>query len=201
MYADVSTWEKVTAIATAVGGLGAMLGAGAAWLAARSSLQASRDAREALATSLKPQVQLNFEQEIAAEGTHGRVVARVTVVGPLSPAGLVGVFPAADVRVEFTLASGKEGSNSIAVLEPTAGRLAPGERYLQVVIAEPTDDWPPPNGDHATATVTYSDIRGAGTYRLSRSVDLRRPADPESAGAGVVSFPNLTEPTETRMNP
>ncbi len=55
MLATITTWEKVTAIATAVGGVGAMLGAGAAWLAARSSLQASRDARDALAASVKPQ--------------------------------------------------------------------------------------------------------------------------------------------------
>jgi hypothetical protein len=54
----VSTWEKVLVIATAVGGFGAMLGAIFAWLAARGSGQTARDARDALAASLKPQVHL-----------------------------------------------------------------------------------------------------------------------------------------------
>jgi hypothetical protein len=38
--ADVSTWVKVTTIATAVGGVGAAIGAIAAWRAARSSVEA-----------------------------------------------------------------------------------------------------------------------------------------------------------------
>jgi uncharacterized membrane protein YdjX (TVP38/TMEM64 family) len=51
----VSTWEKVAAVATALGGLGAMLGAIFAFLAARRSGQTAADARDALAASLKPE--------------------------------------------------------------------------------------------------------------------------------------------------
>jgi hypothetical protein len=156
----------------------------------------ARDARDALAASLKPQVQLDFDQDFTPGGTHGAVVARVTVVGPLSPAGLAGVFPAADARIELNLTSGRHGANAVGILEPTASRFGREPPYLKVVIGEPSDEWPPPDGDHGTATVTYSDIRGAGTYRLSRSVDLRRHTDP-----GVVSFQNLTEPVETRIRP
>ena len=75
--ADVSIWERVAATSTAVGGVGAMLGAGAAWLAARKSVEASRDARDALAIGLRPQVELTVTQYGAGEP----VVARAVVVG------------------------------------------------------------------------------------------------------------------------
>jgi hypothetical protein len=189
--ADVSTWEKVAVTFTAVGGVGAMLGAIAAWRAARSSLQASRDARDALAASLKPQVQLRV-------GQYGGqpVVARAVVLGPLSPAGLAGVMPAVDVRIQFNLASGHHGSASTPILEPSGSSWAQEPPYLSVVVGHPSDDWPPPEGDHLSVTVTYSDMRGAATYQASLSVDLQRHSEP-----GVVSFPNLTELTETRIRP
>jgi hypothetical protein len=190
--ADVSTWEKVAATFTAVGGVGAMLGAAAAWRAARSSVQAARDARDALAASLKPQVDLMVTQYGAGEP----VVARAVVVGPLSPVGLAGVLPAANVGIEFNLASGEQGSGSIAMLEPNGSRWAREPPYLNVVIAEPSDEWPPPEGDHVTATVTFSDVRGAASYQQSMSVDLHRSAQP-----GLVSFQNATELTETRTAP
>jgi hypothetical protein len=63
-------------------------------------------------------------------------------------------------------------------------------------IEEPDDDWPPEGGDRVTATVTYSDSRGAATYRLSRWCDLWPSGTP-----GVVSFRELSEPTETRVAP
>ncbi len=190
--ADVSTWEKVAAIATAVGGVGAMLGAIAAWRAALSSSQAARDASDALAASLKPQVHLLVTQYGGGEP----VVARAVVVGALSPVGLAGVLPATDVRIQFNLASGNQGSASIPTLEPNGSSLAREPPYLNVVIGEPSDDWPPPEGDHVTATVSFSDMRGAARYQRSRSVDLRR-----SAESGLVSFQNDTEGTETRITP
>ena len=190
--AEVSGWEKVTAIATAVGGLGAMLGAIFAWLAARSSGQAARDARDALAASHKPQVHLMITQY----GVDEPVVARAVVVGPLSPVGLAGVSPAADVRLEFNLASGGHGEDSITILEPNGSLWAQEPPYLNVVVQQPSEDWPPPEGDHVTATVLFSDVRGAATYRQSTSVDLHRAAEP-----GLVSFQNPTEPTETRIKP
>ena len=188
----ISTWEKVTTIATAVGGLGAMLGAIFAWLAARSSVRASRDARDALASSLKPQVQLFLLQG----GPKEPVVARAVVVGPLSPAGLAGVMPASDVVLEFNLASGRHGSNSIPVLEPNSSRWAREPPYLNVVVGEPSDVWPPPGGDKVKATVSFSDSRKVATYQQSVSADLHR-----SAEAGLVSFQNVTDPIETRITP
>jgi hypothetical protein len=52
-----------------------------------------------------------------------------------------------------------------------------------------------------TATLTYSDIRGAGVYRLTRSVNLHRPDEEAAAEAGLVSFREPTEQTETRVKP
>ncbi len=99
--------------------IGGMLGAVAAWLAARSSSQAARDARDALAASLKPQVQLTFDQD----GSGGPVLARAFVVGPLSPAGLEGVASASDVVLQFNTGSGRQGIRSIPTLEPGGSRL------------------------------------------------------------------------------
>jgi hypothetical protein len=190
--ADVTTWEKVAATFTAVGGVGAMLGAGAAWRAASKSAEAARDARDALAASLKPQVQLFVTQYSGDEP----VVARAVVVGPLSPAGLAGVLPATDVLIQFNLASGKQGSASTPILQPNASFWAREPPYLNVVIGQPSDYWPPPDGDHVIVTVLFSDVRKAASYRLSQSMDLRRSADP-----AAVSFQNATEPTETRITP
>jgi hypothetical protein len=191
--ADISTWEKVTAIFTAVGGVGAMLGAGAAWLAARASGQAARDAKDALAASLKPQVQLFLSQYI---GPGGRVEARAVVRGPLSPTGLRGVLPAADVELQFNLASGADGSSNIPILEASADRFAREPPYLNVVIAEPSDEWPPPEGEEVTVTVSYSDERQVARYQQTISADLRPAAD---GTPGLVSFQNMTTSVETRI--
>jgi hypothetical protein len=173
--------EKVAATFTAVGGVGAMLGAGAAWLAASKSAQASRDARDALATSLRPQVDLLITQY----GQGEPVVARAVVVGPLAPAGVAAILLATDVEIEFNLSSGKQGAGSIAILEPNGSMWAREPPYLNVVIGQPSDDWPPVEGDHVTATVTYSDARKVASYRRSRSADLKRSTEP-----GLVSFQN-----------
>jgi len=195
---EVSTWEKLAAIFTAVGGLGAMVGAIAAWRAATASGRAARDATDALAASLKPQVHLAFQQYFGP----GRpddvrpVEVRAVVVGPLSPGGLVGVAPATDVRLEFNLASGGHGSTTLAVLEPGGDIYAMQPPYLSVVVGDPDEHWPPDGGDRVTATVTYSDVRGAGRYRLSQSWLLH-----PSGEVGVVSFRDPTEPTEPRIRP
>jgi hypothetical protein len=198
LSSEVSTWAKVAAIFTAVGGLGAMVGALAAWRAASASGQAARDARDALATSVKPQVHLAFQQYFRPERPDDvrPVEVRAVVVGPLSPGGLAGVAPATDVRLEFNLASGGHGSATIAMLEPGSDIYGTQPPYLSLVVGHPDEDWPPEGGDRVTATVTYSDVRGAGTYRLSQSWLLHPSGD-----VGVVSFRDPTGPTETRIRP
>ena len=54
------------------------------------------------------------------------VVVRAVVVGPLSPAGLSGVFPAAGVTLHVNLTSGRQDSASIPMLEPNELLLAAG---------------------------------------------------------------------------
>jgi hypothetical protein len=188
---DLSTGEWAVAILTAVGGVAAGVGAAVSaiysWRAARHSEATAQDARDALAASLKPNVVLRFDQDGRA------AAARVLVVGPLMQGGLSAAFPARDVRLEFNLRSGKHESVESPALNPN--------EELKLRIEESSGEWPPPGGDHVTATVTYSDMRGAGTYRLSRSADLHRPADPDAVAAGLVSFPAVTEPTETRVSP
>jgi hypothetical protein len=195
----VSTWEKVLVIATAVGGIGAMLSAIFSWLAARRSGQTARDARDALAASLKPQVHLLINQWDQS------IEARAVVTGPLSPLGTAKLLPATDLHIEFSSATGKHGSASMATLEPNPSIWAQEPPYLNVVIGKVSDGWPPleggqPEHDHVTANVTYSDVRGVGTYRQSMSVDLMRYVE-QQGGQWVVSFRNPTEPTETRITP
>jgi hypothetical protein len=192
----VSTWEKVAAIFTAVGGIAAMFGAIAAWRAARASSQAAQDAKDALAASLKPQVQLIVNQFI---GEGDAVEARAVVRGPLSPVGLVGVLPATDVAIQFNLTSGRQDSASMPILEPSASRFGREPPYLNVVIGQPSQEWPPPDGDHATVTVSYSDVRKVARYQQTQTVDLHRAAGPAS-GRGLVSFRNVEEGAEVRTS-
>jgi hypothetical protein len=97
-----------------------------------------------LAASLKPEIQLRFLQ-----GAPGKpVVARAVVVGPLSQAGLAGVLPAANVRIDVNLSSGKQDSGYTPTLEPNPSSWAQEPPYLSVEIGRPSDEWPPPEGDH-----------------------------------------------------
>jgi hypothetical protein len=188
---ELSTWEKVVAILAAVGGVAAGVGAAVSaiysWRAARHSEATARDARDALAASLKPNVVLEIGQDDRA------AAARVMVVGPMMQFGAGAVLPARDVRLECNLRSGKHNSVTSSALNPND--------LLTLRIEESSDEWPPPEGDYVTVTVTYSDMRSAGTYRLTRSGDLHRPADPEAVTEGLVSFQNVTDPTETRISP
>ena len=65
-----------------------------------------------------------------------------------------------------------------------------------MTIGEPTDDWPPPEGDHVDVVVLFSDVRRVASYRVSCSVDLHQSETPPA-----VSFRNQTEPTTTRITP
>jgi hypothetical protein len=184
----LSTAEQVVAILAAVGGIVAGVGAAVSaiysYRSARASGQTARDARDALAASLKPNLVLNFVQDGRA------AAAQVLVVGPLMQGGLSAALPASEVRLDINLRSGKQDSAFSSALNPND--------ELKLRIEESSDEWPPPEGDHVTARVTYSDMRGAGTYRLSREADLRRPVDADAEAEGLVSFQNVTEATEVR---
>jgi hypothetical protein len=188
-------WKSLADWLVAAGTIGLALATFALALsarrAARESSQAARDARDALAASLKPQVHLTLGQF----GAPGAVEARVVVVAPLSPMGLTGALPATDVQIHFNCTSGRQGSASTPTLEPNGSKLAQDPPYLNVMIEERSDEWPPADGDHVTATVTFSDARGVGTYQQSITEDLF-PSD-----AGMVSFRNEKRGAETRLKP
>jgi hypothetical protein len=107
-----------------------------------------------------------------------------------------GPRPAPDVRIEFTRASGEHGSNFIAVLEPNGSTWAGEQPYLGFVIGDPGDDRPPPDGDHTTVTVTFSDTRKVATYQQTVSVDLHPSTEP-----GIVSFRNPTRANRKTHQP
>ena len=62
MPADPTTLEVLTAIFTGIGGIGAAVGAGAAWKAATASSQAAREARDAMALATQPHVDVVLNQ-------------------------------------------------------------------------------------------------------------------------------------------
>jgi hypothetical protein len=173
-----------------------MLSAIFSYLSARSSGRAARDATDALAESLRPHVHLRFDQAYSEEGTPGAVVVRAVVVGPLSPAGLAAVLPAADVRIEFNLASGGQGSAFTRFLEPNVSIFAQKPPYLSVDVKRPSDEWPRTDrGDLLTATVSFSDVRRVASYQRSGSVELWR------SDSSAVSYREVTERDVTRLKP
>jgi hypothetical protein len=175
----VSYWVKIASIATAVGGLGAMVSAIYSFRSAHSSERAARDAKDALAESLRPDVHLRFTQAEDEVGTPGMLVVRAVVLGPLSPAGPAAVLPAADVRIDFNLASGEQGSGFTSFLGPGVSAYAERPPYLSVNVREQSDDWPSTErGDLLSATVTFSDTRRVATYQRSGSVELWRSKEP-----------------------
>lgn len=193
----VNLWVKITSIATAVGGLGAMVSAIYSYRAAHSSERAARVAKDALAESFRPDVHLRFTQAEDEVGTPGMVVVRAVVLGPLSPAGLSAVLPATDVRIDFNLASGEQGSGFASFLEPGVSAYAQKPPYLSVNVREPSDDWPSTErGDLLSATVTFSDMHRVATYQRSGSVELWRSKEsPES-----ISWREQTEGDVTRID-
>lgn len=195
MLAAVADWIIAAgATGSAVGGIGFALAAGAraAWNATSASRDASKQSRDALALALRPDMQVEINQW----GARPTIDA---LAPPSARAWVLGDRPAANVLLEVRLASGGAASRSVELLENV--QLGPGYRgarygrdvpTLEVVIAEADDDWPPPGGDHVTASVTFSDVRRVSEYRLSMEADLHRAA---GRGRGLVSFQNVTEPS------
>ena len=189
MPADPTTLEVLTAIFTGIGGIGAAVGAGAAWKAATASSQAAREARDAMALATQPHVDVVLNQW----GDDSKAVsARAFVTFALADPG---TWPATDVLIQFELASGNEGSRSVPLLEQGSHPTHPlHPPYLEVVIAEPSEDWPPPEGDRVHVSVLFSDVRRVASYRLSMAAILRPAPD------GAVSIQITEPPSTTRVD-
>jgi hypothetical protein len=115
------------------------------------------------------------------------------------------VASAVDVRIDVNRASGKSTQPGFApLLEPSPpGRYAnQPEPRLDVFIDASSNEWPPPGGEYVTATVTYSDVRGAGTWKRSTSADLHRAQGVEpDAPPFPISFQRYTEGDDTQVAP
>ncbi len=167
-----------------VGGIGAALAAWAAWQAAVNSSRAATEARDAMAMAVRPSVEVWVDQW---DGPASAASARVWVQGAVSD------WPATDVLMQFRLASGGTGSTSTKVLEPLYTRLPRELPYLSIDIGQPTEQWPPQEGDHVDIVVLFSDIRHGASYRLTTSSDLQRYADGRNAVTVSISKPSTFE--------
>jgi hypothetical protein len=157
MPPDVTTWDKLTSIFTGIGGIGAAIGGIAAWRAASASGAAAKEAREAIALTVRPHLFVNVYQEshrtVSASGEvsewsnpepFGPVMAYTapdTGTALLPPPG---TWRAADVLLQFTLASGRQGSKSMPLLEPM-GAGPPDDRPLFDPSRLTTEPKPPPD--------------------------------------------------------
>jgi hypothetical protein len=151
MLSAATHWyEVVGAVGSGVGGLGAALGAGAAWRAARDSRATGRDALAALSYAIAPVLQV---ETLAIPETMGDARAPWLVrIGNMSS------FPAADVTIEATFTDGHHA-------ERRWERVAPGDS-VELVMRE--IDTPPggPQKDEAgkQMVLRYSDERRIARY-------------------------------------
>ena len=184
----IADW--VIVIGSAGAGIGAVIGAGAAWKAATArseAVGAASDARNAMALATQPQVEVAVRQW----GESRALSARALVTSTRADAR---TWPAADVLIQFRLASGKEGSRSVPLLvrggDPTFPLHPP---HLEVLIAEPGDEWPPPEGDRVEITVLFSDMHKIASFKLSMAANLRRVStDPDSVSIQITQPPATT---------
>jgi hypothetical protein len=184
----VADW--VIVIGSAVAGIGAAMGAAAAWKAAAArsgAVGAAREARNAMALAAQPHVEVAVRQW----GESGALSARALVTSARADAG---TRAAADVLIQFRLASGKEGSRSVPLLVGAGDpRLPMHPPYLEVLIAEPSDDWPPPEGDRLEITVLFSDMHKTAAFKLSMAANLRRVStDPDAVSIQITEPPATT---------
>jgi hypothetical protein len=184
----IADW--VIVIGSAVGGIGAAIGAGAAWKGATERSEAARaasEARNAMALATQPQVDVAVQQWGKSRALSARALVTFARADP-------GAWPAADVLIQFRLASGKEGSRSVPLLVRGGHPRFPLQPpYLEVLIAEPSDDWPPPEGDRVEITVLFSDMHKVASYKLSMAAILRRVStDPDSVSIQITEPPATT---------
>lgn len=148
-----------------MGGVGAALGAAAAWRAASASSQAAERANAALAMNIRPEVSA-VVSKWDGETIAGRAYVR----------GRVNEWPASNMVLQFTCSDGRSGSTDAPQLQPNFDPhpYPFTEPYLQVKIGTPDEKWPPPGGDRVEILVTFNDFRHIASYQLTTAVEVRR---------------------------
>ena len=124
----VPIWQS---IALVIGAAATTASAIAAWRAAGKSSDAARDARDALAASLKPHVELVFGEFHTREVAEPPVEVRAVVLGPLSPMGVAAVLPATDVRLQVNPLKRQAGLRVHADLATQRGAVSAGTSVSQ----------------------------------------------------------------------
>lgn len=158
-----SHWEVITAVGTAIGGLGAAVGAVAAWKAAAASRATSHDALEALAIGIEPSVHMALNQEPRDANVPMPSPTRLTLNVRNS-----GRWPASEVDIAITLADGEVMRSDHELLDTMAQ-----DGDINLPIRDVTSTWPPHDQAEPLSTVIrYSDIRGIARYEQSMTVNV-----------------------------
>lgn len=158
-----STWDIVTSVGTAVGGLGAAAGALAAWKAALASRATSQDALEALALAMEPSVHMDVYEGPRETGAPMPGPTRMMLNIRNSAR-----WAASAVDIEMTLGDGEVIRSHHELLDTM---IEDGD--INLPIRDVTAEWPPhDSADVFSVVVRYSDLRGIGRYEQAMTVGL-----------------------------
>jgi hypothetical protein len=164
MVAATHWYAVAGGIGAAVGGVGAAGGAIAAWRAASASRATSRDALDALAIAIAPELRIDFAVEPKSEDSDsGRWTVRIRNTSSQ--------FAAGDVAFEARFKDGHAVSWN-------SERIGPKE-HVEVLLREISM---PPGGPTVaetgeTATLRYSDFRRIWRYEQSFAFLWRKASD------------------------
>jgi hypothetical protein len=154
----VSVWA-------AVGGIGSLLGAGAAWRAALASERTSREAREALAHAIEPDPLVEVLQAARDPANprpgHTSLYSRVVNMDR---------WTANDLELRATFADGEVIKHTKPRLEPYAPR---GDDDWFEPIRDVTEEWPPAGpGERIEIVLRYSDSQGTARHETTLVVHV-----------------------------
>lgn len=157
---DLPAWlEVVVAVSTVLAGFGAAVGAIAAWKAASASLEASRDAREALALGVRPSLRVDFGT--AYEGETSRTGVMLWNVGR---------FDATDIAVEAVRRDGRRVEGRLERLVP--GTTGEHQVPAVVVVADESERHASGFDVVRSITVRYSDERRIARYETTQLFEV-----------------------------
>lgn len=158
MLAATHSWEAVSALAAAGGAIAAAVGSVAAWRAASASRATSRDALEALAVGIRPQLVIDFDGVARAnadgEPPPGALVAEVSSISD---------WAATDLRLEVRFRDGRLVHRTTERLAPSSVGTGVEGRAWTVAIdpGEPADRAP------ESAALRFSDERRIARYEIT----------------------------------
>lgn len=160
---EADTWQAIGALGSMVGAIAAAFGARAAWRAAAAAQTTSRDAMEALAVGMQPEVWADFYPESLSQGAGMPWPWRMGL-GIRNSAR----WPASDVSIDVEFADGTHVRESHELLDTMN---VDGDLYT--VLRDVTSTWPTTEWEPVTAVVRFSDQRGIARYELRGTTKVR----------------------------